>query len=395
MIAKYLGTKGHRVNVIASQTDYMTGQNVRNEETADQEDLNLPEGVTVKRINTYFNGKSKIKRLMQYIIYCYMALFYGLSATKPDLVIATSPPIFVGLIGCWIAKMRRVKYAFEIRDPWPDALIYFGVLKKSPFTWLLYRMEMYIYRNSHLLIALTPGIKRLIVQKGISEDKIKVITNGYDDEIFEKDGRLFYPRQCTEGVSTKVLYVGSVGKINETEYMMELVTLLQDVPDIKFEFIGAGICKENMLHTARERNLTNVAILPSVPRGEVPRILATGDIAIVFTKPGLYSEIGLHNKIFDYLGVGLPVVASGGGDLRDLIEKAGAGYTVSPRDVTGAMEKIKELHYNRQLAWEMGQKGRNYIISHYRRDQLLAEYEAHLNKLVYGTQNQSVRGGVK
>lgn len=386
MIAKFLGARGNEVNVIASKIDYMTGINVEQAEGESIEELKLPQGVKVTKINTVFNGKTKIKRLLQYIIYCVCSLFYGLRMEQPKVVIASSPPIFTGLVGCWLAKLRKAKFVFEIRDPWPDALIYYGVLRKSILTRFLYWLELYIYKNADLLIALSPGIKRMIVQKGISPDRIMVISNGYDSEIFEKEGELIYPRK-KPGTSTKVLYVGSLGIINETEYMMEVVTALKDIPEITFEFIGGGVRRIDMISTARKRNLTNVTFIPPVPKKQIPQIMSTGDLAIFATKAGLYSEIGLHNKIFDYLGIGMPVIGTIEGDLRDLMESAGVGYAVKPGDVAGMVDKIKHLHFNKELAWEMGARGRKFILTYYRRDLLLAEYEEGLKRLTLERQH--------
>lgn len=387
MLAKYFGSLQHEINVVCSQGDYTTGNAFKNEGNFEKISDSLT-NVSVHKVPTILLGKTYIARILQYLSFAFFALIKGLSFKNSDVVLASSPPIFVGLVGLITAKIKKSKFVLEIRDPWPDALIHFEVVKNVFIIKLLYGLEKYLYTKANLIVALTPGIKRILLDKGVPEDKVIVITNGYDPEIFEdkvdiqgqKTGEISL--ETTEKRQTKIIYIGSLGNINETEMLMDVVERLADVPDIVFQFIGSGNKKEEMMAKAFKKKLANILFLPSVPKNTISQYLRASDIAIVATHPGLYAQIGLHNKLFDYLGSQLPVVASGEGDLAKLINEAHGGIVVKPRDVTAMVKAIKYLHNNPDVAKSMGKDGQIHVAKFYNRILLLQEYEKAISKIV-------------
>lgn len=388
MLAKYFGSLEHELKVVCSQGDYTTGNAYKNENNDENLNNSLPH-VSVHKVPTILLGKSFIGRILQYLSFAFFALIKGLSFQNNDVILASSPPIFVGLVGLITAKIKGCKFVLEIRDPWPDALIHFEVVKSKIVIKLLYQLEKYLNSKADLIVALTPGIKRILLEKGVPEDKVIVITNGYDPEIFEDkvdNEEQMTGDICTETEKTrqtKIIYIGSLGNINETEMLMDVVIRLADEPEIVFQFIGSGNKKEEMMATAMKKKLTNIEFLPSVPKKAIALYLRASDIAIVATHPGLYSQIGLHNKLFDYLGSYLPVVASGEGDLAKLINDAHGGIVVKPRDVMAMVKAIKYLHNNPDEARTMGEDGRNHVAKFYNRFLLLQEYEKAVSKLVF------------
>lgn len=370
MMSKYFGSRGHDVKVITSEADYLTGMSLKNSLGQDE----LPATVDVLRVKTIQLGKDLFSRLLQYITFLVFAFLKAINIKEADIVLATSPPIFVGLLAYFIAKFKKSKFVFEVRDPWPDAIVHFNVLRNKYIIKVLYQLEYFLYREADLIIVISPGIKTLLQTKGISADKIKVITNAYDLEIFEAVQRDFPSEIASTRKITNVLYAGSLGEINELPALLTTAEILKDHSDIKFSFIGSGKMEKELKDLILSKNLANVTVLDPVPRKEIPRVMFAADIGILAAPPGLYSEIGLYNKLFDYLGAGLPVVAAARGDMEELLTTSGAGIVVAPRDSEAMAQAIVLLAQNPLKAREIGEKGRNYLALYYQREKILSNY---------------------
>lgn len=384
--ASFFGNRGHQVKLLVSDLDYATGK--PRQEGRPEHDK-LPPTVSLHTVRSFGFGKSMFSRAVQYISYTLFALVRGLLFRKIDVVLASSPPIFVGLAGYLVALAKGAKFVLEIRDPWPAAPVYFGVLKNPVVIRILLKLERFLYNRAHLIVPVTPGMKRHIQQKGISGDKIEVITTGYDPEIFAGCPEPGWPAKG----KAMVIYTGSLGAINETGLLMEVVELLRDQPEIQFTFLGSGTCKAAMQQIAVEKGLTNVTFLPPVPRKEVAGYLSGAQIAIVATRPGFYSEIGLHNKMFDYMGAGLPVVISGTGDIKDIIQASGGGLVVEPGNPRAFAAAVLYLAYNPDLCAIMGRRAKAYVNGHFHRAKLLARYEAAILQLFAGNPGGTIQNG--
>lgn len=385
-MASYFGNRGHQVKLTVSNLDYSTGM-PRKEGIPEQD--KLPPTVSLHMVRSFGFGKSMFSRAVQYISYTLFALVKGLLFRKIDVVLASSPPIFVGIAGYLLALVKGAKFVLEIRDPWPDAPVYFGVLRNPVLIWLLLKLERFLYNRADLLVPVTPGMKRYIENKGIAGEKIEVITTGYDPEIFAGCPEPEWPAKG----KAMVLYAGSLGVINETGLLMDVVELLKDQPDIHFTFLGSGTQRAAMLQTARQKGLNNVTFLPPVPRKEIARYFSGAQIGIVATRPGFYSEVGLHNKMFDYMGAGLPVVISGTGDIKEIIEASGGGLVVEPGNPRAFAAAVLYLAYNPDLCAIMGKRAKAYVNGHFHRGKLLARYEEAILRLLTGKPGGTMQNG--
>jgi hypothetical protein len=92
---------------------------------------------------------------------------------KYDVILATSPPLFVGITALILSKVKKVPYVFEVRDLWPESAIDTGVLTNQWMIKLSFWFEAFIYRNASLINVLTPAFKnKLVMSKDVPENKI-------------------------------------------------------------------------------------------------------------------------------------------------------------------------------------------------------------------------------
>ncbi|MDD2922990.1 MAG: glycosyltransferase WbuB, partial [Anaerolineales bacterium] len=108
--ARMLVSRGHQVTVIASPVSYLTG----NQTSQAGEKIN---GITILRASVYdAHHKSFFHRILAFFSFMLSSFWIGLGVKNVDLVLGTSPPIFQGVTAWALARIKRAKFLFEVRD---------------------------------------------------------------------------------------------------------------------------------------------------------------------------------------------------------------------------------------------------------------------------------------
>ena len=223
-VAKHLVTMGHKVNIItsyrglSSSTDwYKTVEN----------------GINVHWLPVpYSNYLSFFGRIKAFINFAVKASFKAASF-KADVIVATSTPLSVGLPGVYAAFRQSAPLVFEVRDLWPTVPISMGILKNPFLIWALKKFESFVYSQSEIVIALSPGMKEGVVAKNFSKDKVTVIPNFSDIEIFS----INIPKKKKWDFNGPLLvYTGTFGKVNGLKYLVELAKELKKYCDSSFNY---------------------------------------------------------------------------------------------------------------------------------------------------------------
>ncbi|MCL2622245.1 MAG: glycosyltransferase, partial [Planctomycetaceae bacterium] len=179
-MAKRLIRAGHKVSMICGTSDTIDttskpGTLVRSRH----------EGIDVYRfIEPYSNSMSFFRRWIAFLRFTKEALKIAGTIDEVDIVFATSTPLTAGDIGRKSAKIHKCPFVFEVRDLWPELPIAMGIVRHWPLKWYLKRMELRAYRAADRCIALAPGIKEGIAETGFPEDKIEVVPNSCDVDLF-------------------------------------------------------------------------------------------------------------------------------------------------------------------------------------------------------------------
>ena len=108
---------------------------------------------------------------------------------KPDVVCSTSPQFFSALGGWILSKIKGKPFVFELGDLWPASIVAVGAMQKSLFLKCLEKLELFLYRQSALVAALTFSFKKNLISRGIDKNKIHVVRNGVDLERYKKSKR--------------------------------------------------------------------------------------------------------------------------------------------------------------------------------------------------------------
>jgi glycosyltransferase involved in cell wall biosynthesis len=250
---------------------------------------------------------------------------------------------------------------------------------------LAYWVEAFIYRKATLINVLTPAFyNALRDKKGIAEKKLVQISNAADFSLSEKllrdfDATAFRKQHDLEGRFV-ITYVGAHGVANHLEQLLDAGEALADT-NVLFLLIGQGMEKERVMKMAKERNVTNVRFLDSVPKAEVFRyILASEMGASVLKRVDTFKTV-YSNKTFDYMSCKKPILMAIDGVSRELVEDAGAGVYVEPENASEYNRIIREYLNDPERLKREGESGYRYAQQNFDREVLANRYLGHIKDM--------------
>ena len=390
-MTKIWAEQGHEITVIAGMVHYATGK--KEEKYKGKfivKDLSFYNGVDVIRchVSESYNT-SFIGRLWAYFSFVFSSIYAGVFKTKGkfDVILVTSPPLFVGITAYVLSKLKRIPFVFEVRDLWPESAIDTGVLKNGMIIKFAYWFEKIIYKKAKLINVLTPAFRdKLIQSKKVPAEKIIFIPNAADFSLAEKIQKNFdavaFKKELGLEYKFVITYVGAHGVANHLIQLVDAAEKLRDT-NIVFQLIGAGMRKEALIKEVEKRNLSNIIFRDSVSKQEVFKyILASDAGASVLKKVDTFKTI-YSNKTFDYMSCKRPVFLAIDGVSRELIELAECGIYVEPENADLMAEKARELsNMSENELIQMGSNGYNYAIQNFDRIKLSTKYIKLINKSI-------------
>jgi glycosyltransferase involved in cell wall biosynthesis len=377
--ARRLVINSHHVNVITSWRDLTKNRRW----FCTKED-----GIDIHWIPIRYNNSMNFtKRLRSFLLFVWYSSIKA-SSLPADIVFATSTPLTVALPGAYVAKRLKIPMIFEVRDLWPELPIAVGVLNSPFLRYLAKRLELFAYRESAHIIALSPGIKNGIVASGYPEDKISVIPNAADLDLFNPDKVNRYSFRMSHpeiGSDPLIVYVGTLGNINGVEYLPNIsAESIKMGFRLKFAVIGSGQNESNIRKIAANLGVLgqNFFMFPAVPKNQIPQILSAADIAL-----SLFIDIkqmwsNSANKFFDALASGTPVAINYGGWQAELIEETGAGIVLPPNDPVAASISLNDFVCNSEHLVRAGRAARSLAEGRFCRDKLANQFEEILISIV-------------
>lgn len=328
---------GHEVTVITCAPNFPKGKvfaGYRNKLWQSEE----MEGIRVIRVWSYIAANSGfLKRILDYQSFMIAAALASCFVRRVDLVIGTSPHFFTVCAAWWTGWVKRVPFVFELRDLWPESIRAVGAMQSTVWLDRLERVELFLYRQAALVVSVTQSFKANLVGRGINPDKIAVVTNGVDGSRFKpqpKDAQL----ESELGLQGKFVagYIGTHGMAHGLETLLHAADRLQQAPnggDIVFLFLGDGANKAKLVAKAAEMGLANVRFLDSVPKEQVVRYWSLLDISIIHLKKTPLFTTVIPSKLFECMGMGIPVLHGVAGESADIVLSEGCGKVFEPENV--------------------------------------------------------------
>jgi colanic acid biosynthesis glycosyl transferase WcaI len=332
-----------------------------------------------------FPNRKAYERMLNYSSFCISAASTGLFLSRPDVVIATSPQLLVGLAGWWLARWKRVPFVFEVRDLWPESLTAVGIGDGN--SWLyrsLARIAGFLYRNSDRVAVVTPAFEDYLVEhRKVPREKISVIENGVETQIFAPQPATALRRELGVNEKFVVSYIGTMGMAHGLDTMIEAATRLRGSnPEIAFLVVGEGAEKERIAALARERDLDNVRFVDEQVREKIPAYICASDVCLVLLKKADLFKTVIPTKMLEFMSCARPVILGVDGQARSIVEAADAGIVIEPEDSAALVNAIRSLASNREMAGKLGRNGREHIVHEFSRGETAEKYIHVLERLL-------------
>ncbi len=390
-MTKMWADEGHSVTVIAGMRS-VSGKKVLNSHG----NLFVHEKEVYKNTDVYrcyvsdtSNGPNFLSRIWGFFSFVFSSTWAGLFKVKGkyDLILVTSPPLFVAIPAYILSSVKRIPLIFEVRDLWPESAIDTGMISNPLLIKFSYWFEKTIYKKARLINVLTPAFReKLIENKNIPAEKITYIPNAADFSLADKvmdnfDAKKF---RIQEGIDDKfvVTYIGAHGIANHLIQIIEAAEKLQDT-NVLFQLIGEGMTKKSLMEEVKARNLQNVRFIGHVNKPMAFKYILASDIGTsVLKKVDTFKTI-YSNKTFDYMSCKKPVLLAIDGVSRQLVvEDAKCGVFVEPENADEIAEKVRQYIRGDFDMKEQGENGYVHAKEHFDREKLAHKYLKEMERVL-------------
>lgn len=368
--ARRLAARGHDVHIVTSE---------RGARASRRWSTTAVEGFTVHwRHVPYSNDMSAASRLRAFATFA-MAAAGRARRLRGDVVFATSTPLTIFVPAWFAVALRRTPLVFEIRDSWPTVPIALGYLRNPVAQFLARRLERKAYRRSAHIVALSPGMKEDACLHGAQPDRVTVIPNAADVDVFEVDPSVGVAWRDSHEIARDaplVVYAGTLGAANQVEYLVNVAAEARSLnSQVVFAIMGTGAREKDIRELAARKGLldTTVRLMQPVPKNEVPAFFSAADITTSVVTDNAAMNANSANKFFDSLAAGRPIAINYEGWQADLIREQRVGLVLDRSDYPAAARQLLQLAEDSANIRETGQRAIALAKSHFSRDDLAAQ----------------------
>lgn len=384
-IARGLRRAGHNVHVIAEKPNHPEGV-IRDDYRGGPFEERFYEGIPVTYTWVYTHPeKDFLKRIAFYTSFMVMAVVAAMRKNGPfDVVLASSPPLFVGISGWLAARLSGAQFVFDVRDLWPDLAVAMGELGNPVVVRSAKALERFIYHRADAITAVTKGFAEEIKRMIGGNTPMTRVMNGTVPDLFQRD-EAGAKLRAEDGIDDRfvVTYAGNIGICQGLPHIVEAAEkLAQQYPEVLFQFVGSGPFKDELKETVAARGLDNVRFVPRVSMDKAAAYMTGSDALLVpLAHHDIYCMF-IPSKLFDSMAAGRPILLSVDGEAREILNEAEAGRYYAAEDSDALARQVQWLVDHPEEREAMGQRGRLYAQAHCTRSEQVKKMEEFLSQLL-------------
>lgn len=312
--------------------------------------------------------KNTLLRILGFCYWHIVSFFMGLTIKHVDLILSPSPPLTIGWLNLWLAKLKGCKVVYNVQEIYPDILKLKNGLALKFLRW----MESKVYNGSDAVTTIDKVFNDTIAPRFKDQSKLHVIPNFVDTELYheeEWEGRLnksLFPKTD----SIKLLYAGNIGHAQSWEPLIALAEKTQNL-DVVYVVIGEGAKRGYVEEEIVRHGLKNVHLLPYQPRELMPLILSYSDVSFIFMAPEMDGE-GFPSKVYTIMACKRPLLVMSGKDtpIVNFLKDKGCAKLITEQEFDKKVDEIVEWLRNvtRENLLAMGERGLVEIEEKYTKD---------------------------
>jgi glycosyltransferase involved in cell wall biosynthesis len=365
---------GHRVQIVAagyshvrSRQPHMPGGGRALDETID--------GIAYRWLpapSYVGNGLGRVRNIWAFLSRVWRESERLVREFQPDVVIASSTYPMDIWVARRIARLARAKLVYEVHDLWPASPIELsGMSPRHPFIRLCQKAENDAYRDADVVVSMLPKVAAHMQAHGLDLRKLQIVPNGVVLDEWQGEPAPLPAELAAQLAAVKaegrtlVGYAGSHGLPNALDVLLDAAAQLRGTA-LTVVMVGDGHEKARLARRVRDEGLTDVLMLPPVPKAQIPALLAAFDIAYIgWQRVPIYRFGIAPNKLMDYMMAGRAVLHSVEAG-NDPVAEAGCGLTVAPESaaaVADGLLALAALTPDERAA--MGARGRAFVMAHH------------------------------
>lgn len=352
-IYSLLKEKNFKIDVLTT-TPFYPNRNFYTETSFwDDPELNKDSQVYRVKITEQRYSRKILNRLFYYLeMAIRMTLFVLFNRKKYDVIYATSPQIFVAIVGL-IAKYRfRADFVLEIRDLWPESLKGVGVFNYAFIINFFTKIENLLYKKASKIVVNSQGFINYISSKSEKfADKIVYIPNG------ARKKEINYSNSPN---GFKAIYVGNIGLAQDDDIIKKLALELNN-RNIELTIMGYGLKRDELKDFIKENQLKNVNFVKPTTRKECFKIISKHQVGIVTLVNQDVFKTVLPGRVIDFMTCGVPMVASVSGLSREIILNEKVGFVSDSQNVEELIGYIEQLKDDKKLQKGMSENGKKFV----------------------------------
>ena len=320
------------------------------------------------------NGLGRVMNIWAFLRQLWADTPRLMAEAQPDVVIASSTYPMDIWVARRIARRAGAKLVYEVHDLWPLSPIELsGMSRRHPFIMLCQAAEDAAYRDADVVVSMLPKVHGHMASRGLDLKKLHIVPNGIaldewegaPEPLRDDAAQALAAARAAAGAGPVVGYAGSMGEPNALDVLLDAAALLRVEP-LRFVLVGSGHEQARLAARVQAEGLTNVTMLPPIPKAQVRGFLAQVDIAYIgWQRVSLYRFGIAPNKLMDYMMAARPVLHSVEAG-NDPVAEAGCGLTVPPQDpaaVAAGLRRLAALPAAERAA--MGERGRAFVQAHH------------------------------
>jgi colanic acid biosynthesis glycosyl transferase WcaI len=305
--------------------------------------------------------KTVFRRLAYYASYAAVATVLGALDRRPDVVLASSPPLSVPAVGALLAARHRVPLVLDIRDVWPDSPVDLGEMRAGRALSAAQRLEQAVYARSAAIVTANDAFGRRIAERSPAGSTVAVVPNGTTTEWLEI-GESEVPRASVGLPRERFVwaYAGNVGLAHGLEHTVDAARLLGE--DYLLLVIGEGPRRHDLEDRVARSASSLIELRGLMSPLQAATNLRAADAVLVSER----QTTVVSAKLYDCCAIGRPIVAACRGELQRVIERAGIGLTVPHGDPAALADAMRRLRSDPALGRDLVEQARTFAREHLR-----------------------------
>lgn len=369
-LARRLVARGHEVRVITGYPNYPDGVLFPHYKQR-WSHVEIVEGVQVRRVPLFISHSyNPIARFANYLTFGWSAAFARTWVRSADVVYVYATQMTPAIGPSLWHAIFRTPYVLHIQDLWPESVtgssMVGGGIAKRVIEGLLRPWLRYLYRTASATIAIAPSMARMLVERGVPQNRIHTVLNWSatesDADAIEKDPSRSH---------VSIVYAGNLGDHQSLDTVIEAANAVKRLENLRVTIVGSGVAEKKLRELARSLDAHNITFKGRVAPEKMGKIYAESDFQIVSLKDLKIFDGTIPSKLQASLFHGIPVITTVRGDVKKLVQANGIGFACDPEDVkqlAGAfmqaaalepeqrarMGKVAKDYYDRSMSIDSG-----------------------------------------